>query len=965
VRRGDVLALLVVVAATGAIPGVPPAIVVVPSNAVAVSLPSTCVALPGGSVSCNFTSTSASLSLSLVVPLGAAAATVGTAVHIAAFSGGAYTNVTAATMSSLSTVFATRTLASLAVTATAPAMNALTYGGTVTVAGSNLDLLPSRLFVGPVVVETAIAAGLGAATFSLASAGFAASGASVRAAMAAYEADAKRRLFAAACLSAAGEAAIALVRGAVSSGSTVPLHRFNANFTTGEIFLNPEVAAAGATVTIGTSAVTVPAPPAAAISNAAGTTTTALFSSLASGLSAPTTSTLSSANLAAAPADGTTATTAVSTGGSWSDVTFGGTPQLALTVSDAAPVGLVTQAAGFNATISAANARTHTNYTVSSRYVVPAFATRVTLAAGYKATVALELAGTTAVTAVAVLMYTDRVSRVGFKIRSSSTGCAFTVSNQSTECRTAALAAASRRSAVPWSIALAAAAPSYFRRDIVARLHITSGNAKAVELRVRLQHTVDVGVTVFFDPAGTVDAVVDPAVAATATTPPPAKQALGNDAASRGVFSLDGGCAIPKLPIVFIIIACAAVLLGAHWIHQFATRKKLVDAVKTVDVGTVIGLLPQHAYVGAFYPCHRRCGPTHTAQLLVHALCITAVAAALMLSYHALALADLAVAVTFGVFAALIAAVLRPVTGAAFNLFAVDDQRARNTHRGERYRPLDAGLHKAGVRRNQEVGLSGDTMAAFRATTFGYEDEVLQFTAVAAAGEGALRVPEVGVTILTRRYANAGFAICGALSLALAAATLVMTAPWCGDRIAAFERLLLCAFAADVAVVQPLAVLFLWLWRWTISEEADGRAVHDLHPIDGQWRVVGFYDDEIANDDEQGEAVGAVKALSNLSMFSAAGDAAVPALHGMCKAPEGKPFLQHTDDLLRGTLSAQCADAFGAAERDGDMLFGDGGFFGVDQAVIDAAAASTTDGESSMDSQAFEDALNDDDVDGL
>jgi hypothetical protein len=83
-------------------------------------------------------------------------------------------------------------------------------------------------------------------------------------------------------------------------------------------------------------------------------------------------------------------------------------------------------------------------------------------------------------------------------------------------------------------------------------------------------------------------------------------------------------------------------------------------------------------------------------------------------------------------------------------------------------------------------------------------------------------------------------------SVALIVAVIANTAPWCGTRVAVYQQTLLAALCLDVILVQPVFVLFVWMWRWMISEEEDGRAVHTVHPIDGQRRVVGpLWDDRV------------------------------------------------------------------------------------------------------------------------
>jgi hypothetical protein len=220
-------------------------------------------------------------------------------------------------------------------------------------------------------------------------------------------------------------------------------------------------------------------------------------------------------------------------------------------------------------------------------------------------------------------------------------------------------------------------------------------------------------------------------------------------------------------------------------------------------------------------------------------------------------------------------------------MYRVDDQRQFNTHRGALYRPQE--LQEAGLKRLPIVGLADATLRHL--ADAGYEadeaDEVPpRRAAVMAHGAAARPDPELGVTIRARAYARAGFVGCALLALGLGAATLAVTAPWCGRRIAAFERLLTGAVALDVLLVQPAYVLCLWLWRWMVSEEADGHAVHELHPIDGQWRVVGAWDTDADDEPADEAALHVVKSAAADAPFVAV--AAVGAWAGEADA---------TDDL--------------------------------------------------------------------
>jgi sugar lactone lactonase YvrE len=858
IRRGDVLSLTATVVVDGAMPATPPQLVVIPAGLVAASLPAACTVNSTGAVACNLTATTTALSIALVAPMSGAPPAVSASLCVAEHSGGAYRNVTAANSTALATVFATRGLAQLSVAGTSPAMNRLTYGSAVTVTGTNLDLLPSRVLIGPAVVDVSVTASLNAATFTVASTPVTeATTSSTVALVTAAASSTLHKTFAAVAATAGNAAVIDVVRSAVTGSSAVPLHRFNFNFSAGAVFLNAEVAATGDSVTIGTAAVTVPSAPAAIVSNSAGTTTLAVFSSHAGGLAAGTATGTALPNAAGAVAATAAGVTAASSGGSWTALLLGATPHLAVQRTESGAVGVLQTAARFNATTVAHHAGANTNYTVTQEYVRPALVATLTLRSSYSATLAVSVAsGGLAVQGVAVVAYTDHVSSVGFATRSATAGCTNLQANHSVQCGAATVTASTAA-----AFLLTVAAPAYFRRDVIVRLHVTAANAQPVEARVRFQRAP--AGSVFYDAAAGIAPNGAPGTTAAAATDAPAEQSLSSAAASLGVFSLDGGCAIPKLPVVWLTFLCFVAVLGAHGAHRLATQDASDDDIATFDVSPSAGLMSQHAYVGAFAPCHRRCGPTHAALLLAHVLCLAAAASSMLTSHFELADADPDVATFFAFTAALAAAAVKAAVGAPFTAYRLRDEREANTFRGAAYRP--AALQVFDVGRSNQVGFTSGTVVGFDAVGYAGADEGGRDVDDAAPSYDAAdkqgaehRNPEEGVTVVARPYALGGFAACGVAAVAFATVALVNTAPWCGRRIAAFERVLLAAVCLDVLLVQPVYVLFVWLWRWMVSEEDDGRAVHETHPVDGQWRVVGRAD---PCDDDAAGAVAAAAAV--------------------------------------------------------------------------------------------------------
>jgi hypothetical protein len=293
------------------------------------------------------------------------------------------------------------------------------------------------------------------------------------------------------------------------------------------------------------------------------------------------------------------------------------------------------------------------------------------------------------------------------------------------------------------------------------------------------------------------------------------------------------------------------VLTAAHSIRRVATKSKSIDAIATFDVAAPRGLLSQHAWIGAIVPCHSHCGPTHAAQLLVHVLCMACVVSAVLTAYSSLADGDVVVVVVFGLAGAVSAAALRSIVAVPFGMYRVIDRRREHSYRSPTYRPQDAILETMGVNRLAPVGLSKRTMTECADIV---HDEAGDLDAPLPAVVPVPVLPprhdlahgrnmKEGVTIVARGFATGGFALCFIVSVATGSLTMWNTAPWCGRRIAVFERTLIAALLIDAVVVSPVTVLCIWLWRWMVSDEADGRAVHDLHPIDGHWRIVGLHDD--------------------------------------------------------------------------------------------------------------------------
>ena len=100
-----------------------------------------------------------------------------------------------------------------------------------------------------------------------------------------------------------------------------------------------------------------------------------------------------------------------------------------------------------------------------------------------------------------------------------------------------------------------------------------------------------------------------------------------------------------------------------------------------------------------------------------------------------------------------------------------------------------------------------------------------------------------------RSFAVAGYIVCAFVSISLLLLISSNTVAWCASEMATFWTVMVASFALDAIVVQPLFVGTVYMWRWMQSDDeiaADGNdaedtsgIVHELHPIDGQWRYVG------------------------------------------------------------------------------------------------------------------------------
>jgi hypothetical protein len=459
------------------------------------------------------------------------------------------------------------------------------------------------------------------------------------------------------------------------------------------------------------------------------------------------------------------------------------------------------------------------------------------VSAKYTATVSVFMADSAATaTSLVVVAYTDvTASGVGYVTTSSDSTCSVKGSNRSVTCTRASIGAAATPAV--WTFSLKVAAPKYARKDVLIRVHVSAADARGTERVLQLA-------------LGSTPAPASP----TSAAPDTASESVARGAAVRSVFTLDGGCSTPKQPILPLTVGAFVVLLVVRVLLRVTAKAGPLRETATYDVAAAIALPREHIWLGAIAPCHRGCGPIHAVLLFTHVLLLMAFASTCLLLYPHSVMADMTTNAVFAVFSAMAATALRPLLDAFFSKYAIVDKRDSLSYRADKYRPMD--LDNCGVERQRGVGLRKSTMTAIASVPYIVDSEEEQPEAT-AVGAAVTRKPQrdenIGVMILTKNMATIGFVVAAVVATVALFGTWMNTAPWCGTLNTAYELLLLSAIIVDVAVAQPLFVLAVWLWRWMASEEADGRALHELHPINGQWRVVGaLYDDADASDSDDG-----------------------------------------------------------------------------------------------------------------
>jgi hypothetical protein len=461
--------------------------------------------------------------------------------------------------------------------------------------------------------------------------------------------------------------------------------------------------------------------------------------------------------------------------------------------------------------------------------VAAALAATYVAQAGYRATVTIAMANQTGnATSVKVILYSDaQASGMTYTaVSRDAANCANVTANRSVTCNRAALADGN----ATWSFTVAVAVKSYTRRDMVVRLHAAAADAVGASATL----------TLFRSAAG--DLPPAPGVDAPTSSPTGDDETVSSSTALASIFSLDGGCQQAKMPIILFTIAAFAMLLAIRLGVYVQSHDTDPATIVSDDVSATEALLTQHVWIGAAMPCHFHCGPLHAVLLFAHVALIMAVVSTLLDSFNrGGAEVSGPLSLVLALFSAFAASALLVVVRAPFDLFGF----ARTPgHRGTRYVAFD--LERHGLGRPQVVGLSHRTLRGVMDVAYEVEDDeaaaALEVDA-ASAKDAAHFGPRDTLVLGAPRTIGYGFA--AAVGVAAVCVAFANTAPWCGTRVRVYEATLIAALCVDVLLVQPCCVLGVWLWRWMVSEEADGRAVHNLHPVPGHVRLV---DDEDVED---------------------------------------------------------------------------------------------------------------------
>jgi hypothetical protein len=676
------------------------------------------------------------------------------------------------------------------VTSTAPAMNALSYGATVTLRGSRLDLLPELLPVGPQLAHvTAAADGLTATIQVVSTAGAyrrsnsIATEASMTAELTSYVAAHASAMYdslvdgldglaaeyyVSEALTAGSLAALTSVRNETAAGQPMDLTRFNIDFATGQITLNPRVPSTftpvpGAPTPTYTTSTPRPVRPGTNGSIVPVFIPATFFEPMPTSNSSDpnvTVLVLRPDVIITLHVDGDPTTTyhpfpntpitvhvAMGGGGGGDDNTPTGywidiptnlplppLQNVSLVADPTDPTAVILTGGNPTVTIVVVieDPKAHTQITFNVEYTLVTYSVRLRPMTPYQAEVTVRLASGPSLDQPTVLAYTDAVASVrAYPTRSSDASCWFNSGNVSTHCNVSSIvpaAAAARRQDLvavgSWGFTLTSSPPSYVTSDMIVRLHITTSNADWKTLTIRLSKDAStLGVVVSApvsgpstSPDGTTQA--PPAVPTPPTTASPVADLVDpttepsfGSAVSRGIFSLvEGGCR-PALNILsFTLFVYVLVLMGrgVHtvWMRRRASEPE--DRIVTYGVPAWRSLLTNHVYAGVIVPCHHYCGPIHTTQFLVHILSLYTLCSALLASYHDVVTSSSGSYFSIALVCVIGAAVMQPIFNFPYTLYALVDRRTLRAKESSNYGPQD--LTSFGTWRQEFVGVTAATV---------------------------------------------------------------------------------------------------------------------------------------------------------------------------------------------------------------------------------------------------------------
>jgi hypothetical protein len=421
-------------------------------------------------------------------------------------------------------------------------------------------------------------------------------------------------------------------------------------------------------------------------------------------------------------------------------------------------------------TVTVEDLKFHTAFTQNAVFAIPGLDISLESLPPYRARVSITVATGSRVRAVRALAYAEPSSSgVSFAARTDPTAdCRYDPANVSCGCGPVDLVAASPDIAAVAANAtnttankttlvfdIFAETPGYFSRDLPVRLHITSDNAPANEVVIRLTRNAPLTSGILVSAPGLAPMTPVPAVpggspgnvpnASTTTAvpvvtlPPETQPPELAQSFARGIFQPGGACGAAvnflALTIILLLIAMALRVVATVVLRRRAGHR--ADDIRTHDTGAVRSLACSHLFVGLVVPCHHFCGPAHTSMFAVHVLAVFAVGAGMLNAFPDIVSSSgsFSAAVTAATLAAFVATVLQAIIAVPFGMYRAIDTR---TFGAGAYGTAAAGdgqkdLRSYGVKGNSAVGISESTADAVDALDF--DEPVGPMTAAAAAAE--------------------------------------------------------------------------------------------------------------------------------------------------------------------------------------------------------------------------------------